>query len=109
MNIDRNLADSATAAYSIKCTQTVESVNEKPDPNINFSYDANSGIVQLDFGNDFFTTKDVGLFNIQGELLLSQTTTQSAIKLNIEKYPQGVYFVRIEAGMQVWVRKIIKN
>ena len=54
--------------------------------------------------------RNVGLFNLSGQLVLDETVSNNnTITLNIKSIPVGVYYLRIDLGDDVISQKIVKQ
>lgn len=49
------------------------------------------------------------IYDLKGQELVKGTFTSNKIKINISKYPKGLYFIRVIAQNNVTVNKIIKE
>ncbi len=69
------------------------------------SVSADYVIVENDFDDKIPAT--IGIFNQSGKLVIEKTATQTNT-ISLESLPQGLYFVRINHGLDFWVKKVMK-
>ena len=62
-------------------------------------------VVETDFDDKIPAT--IAIFNQSGKLLIEKTATQTNT-ISLESLPQGLYFVRINHGLDFWVKKVMK-
>jgi hypothetical protein len=73
--------------------------------NITPSVSDDSVTIETDFEDNKVGTIEV--YNQAGKLLKSQTAARLTT-ISLESFPQGIYFVRVNHGIEFWVRKVAK-
>jgi len=53
--------------------------------------------------------KTISIYNIQGQLLLKQSSTQAKTEIDIRFLAKGIYIVKVESTDNVIVKKFVKN
>ena len=75
-------------------------------------------IIYPDPANDIITIEDnsvtnkngiISIYNIQGQILLQQPVMQDKTNINISAFSKGVYFVKLNNGNGMQVRKFVKE
>lgn len=51
----------------------------------------------------------ISIYNLQGKLLLNQTYTKEKTEINISAFTKGLYFVKVNNGNDIVVKKFIKE
>ncbi|MGA2298065.1 MAG: T9SS type A sorting domain-containing protein, partial [FCB group bacterium] len=58
----------------------------------------------LNINSENIIGKDISIYDILGNKLMSATATGAETRINIESYPSGVYFVRIGEITRMFVK-----
>ncbi len=80
-------------------------VDSKYRVKITPSVSDNMVLVETDF--DDKTPATINIFNESGKLMIEKTATQ-VFTISLESLPKGLYFVRVNHGLDFWVKKIVK-
>ena len=72
--------------------------NKKPTQNSELSGDVKSNII-----------KEIIVYDTRGKQIINRKTNQSELKINLQEYPSGIYFVEVLTNGGVYIRKIAKK
>lgn len=67
----------------------------------------NNGQFVIDLDNN--ENVMISIYNIQGQQIHSNLNASGKVNLNLSRYPQGIYFVKIVSGNNAIVERIIKE
>ena len=90
------------------CVIAVESVLEITRNEITISPNPTNdkiNIENLSIEND----EKISIYNLQGQLLLQQSTTDAKTELDISAFAKGMYFIKVDTDRGVVSKKIIKE
>jgi len=104
------------------CTAT-DTINITVDPCTGFDESAldmlhiypnpSNGRIYIELGNVFENTCDITVYNMQGQVVLSEKILNinhnSTLELNLSKQARGVYYIKLVSGNHVNYSKIILN
>jgi len=82
----------------------IQKINLFPNPTMD--------LATLDMTFSKTVDVQVQVLNVMGQVLFETSvgkTTEEKLELNLEKYPDGMYFVRIKVDDQTIVKKLMKN
>ncbi|NJO91714.1 MAG: T9SS type A sorting domain-containing protein [Chloroflexia bacterium] len=100
-NVDDSKSNNELSILEYKENNTVQTPQTTVYPN------PNSGVFTLKFQGNMSLVQKVEIFSAAGVLVLGQTITQSTNKLDISKYPKGIYILKITSGEAQHYEKII--
>lgn len=109
----QNNADSIKAFYATTtpcaCTPNPLGVNENQNQNIIRVFpNPSSGNVTIYWQPQHAGTR-MDLYNLSGQLVMSQTINKSSTDIQLESFPAGVYLLRITDGATVSTAKLVKE
>lgn len=101
-------------AFMSTCSGTQPTINSSC-PLANFGFSKNSFSIYpnptksiLNISSDF-NIKSLELLDIQNRILISQTTNQMSISLDISGYEIGVYYIKINTENGIQIERVIKE
>jgi PKD repeat protein/predicted secreted protein len=76
----------------------------------NFAVYPNPAIDNITIGSSFFTkNQTISVYDIQGQLLLRQPMLTAKTNINIADFSKGLYFLKVENGIGIVVKKFVKE
>jgi PKD repeat protein len=90
--------------HQITITQT--GLTEINTNKVNLVLDNSSKILYM---NNFVHESVISIFDISGKLILSQSITENAEKINIKQFAKGMYIIRISNDIETIVSKFVKE
>lgn len=85
--------------YSVREQNIEQLISIYPNPSNNQ--------IKIDFGTLTETPKKISLISMRGEILRELISSEAQAEINIEDLASGVYFVRMEVGGEVIVKKVV--
>ena len=87
------------------CTVTSEENIYQRNDEVNLYPRPNNGVFTIEL--DAVENVVVEIYTISGQLILQQPLTKNITKVNLTKYPKGMYFVKVGSDSQTIVKKIV--
>ncbi|WP_306565492.1 T9SS type A sorting domain-containing protein [Flavobacterium lindanitolerans] len=114
LTVTDNSGNTATGTATVTITDSTNfcglSVPEFGDIKMRLYPNPTNGIVTVEFSRDI-TTEKIEVYSITGQLILSDTntTTQSSRQFNMERFPSGVYLVKITTAQGTQVKRLMRE
>ena len=109
---------SVTVVDAFGCT-TIETIDFQVDleeiddiQSINLFPNPTKDLATLDMAFSKTVDVQVQVINVMGQILFETSigkTMEEKVELNLENYPDGMYFVRVKVDSQTIVKKLMKN
>jgi hypothetical protein len=114
LTVTDNSGNTATGTATVTITDPTNfcglSVPEFGDIKMRLYPNPTNGIVTVEFSRDI-TAEKIEVYSITGQLILSDTntTTQSSRQFNMERFPSGVYLVKITTAQGTQVKRLMRE
>ncbi|PZO28607.1 MAG: hypothetical protein DCE86_11910 [Flavobacteriaceae bacterium] len=114
LTVTDNSGNTATGTATVTITDPTNfcglSVPEFGDIKMRLYPNPTNGIVTVEFSRDI-TAEKIEVYSITGQLILSDTntTTQSSRQFNMERFPSGVYLVKITTAHGTQVKRLMRE
>ncbi|WP_343625932.1 T9SS type A sorting domain-containing protein [Flavobacterium lindanitolerans] len=114
LTVTDNSGNTATGTATVTITDPTNfcglSVPEFGDIKMRLYPNPTNGIVTVEFSRDI-TAEKIEVYSITGQLILSDTntTTQSSRQFNMERFPSGVYLVKITTVQGAQVKRLMRE
>ncbi len=90
-------------------TTVILNINELTSGDLSVFPNPNNGKFYIQLKDSFVSNYKIEVFNLVGMKVLETTSSTQKTEININLLRQGVYFVRVDDGKNIYTQKIVKQ
>ncbi|HAG15109.1 MAG TPA: hypothetical protein DCG69_01095 [Bacteroidales bacterium] len=90
-------------------TEVISNVDNLTSKDLMVYPNPNDGKFYIQLKDSFVSNYKIEVFNLVGMKVLETTSSTQKTEININLLKQGVYFVRVDDGKNIYTQKIVKQ
>lgn len=95
--------------FTLSAQDTVDFSSENESISLNMSFYPNPAQNELSVANSIGKAVEMKVFNVLGDTVLEQTISKVETKIDLSRFPSGIYIVAFYYGDETITQRLVKE